>query len=131
LTVSSQSPLLSPASLPHYGTSFQNPPSPAESPLQTPRSQRGGRLSPTGSTTTATTTTTTTTNTTGGRRSPSIYRSAKHLPLEHEDEGVGLDIDDGSDYEDLEEKRLMPIFMRRSTARKSDSNKALKFLGLA
>ncbi|CAI4218100.1 unnamed protein product [Parascedosporium putredinis] len=84
LTVSSQSPLLSPASLPHYGTS-----------------------------------------------SPSIYRSAKHLPLEPEDEGVGLDIDDGSDYEDLEEKRLMPIFMRRSTARKSDSHKALKFLGLA
>ena len=42
-----------------------------------------------------------------------------------------LDLEDDSDFEDLEEKRLMPIFMKRPPVRKGNSRKALKFLGLA
>ncbi|PHH85281.1 hypothetical protein CDD83_658 [Cordyceps sp. RAO-2017] len=37
---------------------------------------------------------------------------------------------DDSDY-DVEERRLMPLFLRRAGARKPNSRKALKFLGLA
>ncbi|PKS10405.1 hypothetical protein jhhlp_002156 [Lomentospora prolificans] len=116
LTISSQSPPHSPASLLHrLPTHSPSPVPPAETPIQTPRSQRG-RFSPTGSATSG---------------ASSAVHSRKRLPLEHEDEGVGLDLEDSEDFEDLEEKRLMPIFMRRPAARKSDSYKALKFLGLA
>ncbi|POR37087.1 Uncharacterized protein TPAR_02712 [Tolypocladium paradoxum] len=41
-----------------------------------------------------------------------------------------FDPNDDSDY-DIEERRLMPMFMRKAGARKPNSRKALKFLGLA
>lgn len=41
-----------------------------------------------------------------------------------------LDVNDDSEY-DVEERRLMPMYMQRSSLRKPNSRKALKFLGLA
>jgi len=41
-----------------------------------------------------------------------------------------FDWGDDSDY-DNEERRLMPMFMRKPPGRKGDTRKALKFLGLA
>jgi hypothetical protein len=43
---------------------------------------------------------------------------------------LDLDFADDSDY-DMEERRLMPMFMRKPVVRKGNSRKALKFLGLA
>ena len=40
------------------------------------------------------------------------------------------DPNDDSDL-DIEERRLMPLFMRKPTATKPNSRKALKFLGLS
>ena len=41
-----------------------------------------------------------------------------------------FDPTEDSDY-DVEEKRLMPLFLQKPKKRKGDSRKALKFLGLA
>jgi hypothetical protein len=41
-----------------------------------------------------------------------------------------IDLEDDSDFEDVDVKRLMPIFMKRPPVSKGNSHKALKFLGL-
>lgn len=45
--------------------------------------------------------------------------------------GDAVDIVDEVDFEDAEERRLMPMYMRQSELRKGNSRKALKWLGLA
>ncbi|PFH60465.1 hypothetical protein XA68_10899 [Ophiocordyceps unilateralis] len=51
-------------------------------------------------------------------------------PLDDAASITTLDPTDDSDY-DVEERRLMPLFMRKTGTRKPNSRKALKFLGLA
>lgn len=50
--------------------------------------------------------------------------------------GGGDDVDavsvvDEGDFDEAEERRLMPMYMRQSEMRKGNSRKALKWLGLA
>lgn len=51
----------------------------------------------------------------------------------HEEVASGevLDVVDEGDFDDAEERRLMPMYMRQSEIRKGNSRKALKWLGLA
>ncbi|KAK2592936.1 hypothetical protein QQS21_009343 [Conoideocrella luteorostrata] len=54
----------------------------------------------------------------------------KSAPQTETESPTGLDFIDDSD-DDLDERRLMPVFMQKRVIRKPNSRKALKFLGLA
>lgn len=45
--------------------------------------------------------------------------------------GDAISIVDEGDFDEAEERRLMPMYMRQSELRKGNSRKALKWLGLA
>lgn len=45
--------------------------------------------------------------------------------------GDAVSVVDEGDFDEAEERRLMPMYMRQSEMRKGNSRKALKWLGLA
>lgn len=47
------------------------------------------------------------------------------------DDGDAVSVVDEGDFDEAEERRLMPMYMRQSEMRKGNSRKALKWLGLA
>lgn len=47
------------------------------------------------------------------------------------DDGDAISVVDEGDFDEAEERRLMPMYMRQSEMRKGNSRKALKWLGLA
>jgi hypothetical protein len=80
-----------------------------------------------------TTRTTRSSRTRGQQRARSKSRSSKFSRRTKQTDAMSMytfDPAEDSDY-DVEEKRLMPLFLQKPKKRKGDSQKALKFLGLA